>query len=538
VKFGPVPVGQAAGAILAHSLGLPGGTLKKGIVLGPREIARLREAGMAEVTVARLDGDDVHEDEAARAVAEALGGEGVTLERAFTGRANLFAGRAGVLRVLPEAVRAANSVDEAITVATLPQHAAVEAGRMVATVKIIPYAVPRASLAAVLEALAAHGPALSVAPFRPLRVALVSTRLPGTPEKVLDKTLRTLADRLAPAGATISAERRVAHEVEALTGALRELAGHDLVVVYGASAIADRRDVIPAAIEAAGGEIEHFGMPVDPGNLLALARIGGTPVLGAPGCARSPKENGFDWVLQRLLAGVAVTREDLVGMGVGGLLMEIVTRPQPREGGAPAPAENAGSIAAVLLAAGQSRRMGGPNKLLATLEGRPLVRIAAEAALASRARPVVVVTGHQAEEVRAALAGLDLLFVHNPGYAEGLSGSLRAGLGALGPEVEGALVMLSDMPEVTSAAIDRLIDAYDPAGGALIVVPTAEGRRGNPVLWSRRFFEPLMRVEGDVGGRHLIGTHAEVVAEVEIGRAVALDLDTPEALAAAGAVAR
>ncbi len=181
-------------------------------------------------------------------------------------------------------------------------------------------------------------------------------------------------------------------------------------IVFGASAIADRRDVIPAALESIGGHIEHFGMPVDPGNLLMIGDAAGHPVLGAPGCARSPKENGFDWVLMRLLAGLPVTREDITGLGVGGLLMEIVTRPQPREEPAP---ENGRNIAALVLAAGRSSRMGGPNKLLEKIAGRPLVRIVAEAALASRARPVIVVTGHQRERVEAALAGLPVTFVHN-----------------------------------------------------------------------------------------------------------------------------
>ncbi len=104
-----------------------------------------------------------------------------------------------------------------------------------------------------------------------------------------------------------------------------------MVIVFGASALCDFDDVIPAAIRAAGGEVLRAGMPVDPGNLLVLGRLGETPVIGAPGCARSPKENGFDWVLDRLIAGLDVTSDDIAGMGVGGLLMEIPTRPQPRE---------------------------------------------------------------------------------------------------------------------------------------------------------------------------------------------------------------
>ena len=202
----------------------------------------------------------------------------------------------------------------------------------------------------------------------------------------------------------------------------------------------------------------------------------------------------------RLLAGLPVSRADITGMGVGGLLMEIVTRPQPRV----EPMADGRRIAAVILAAGRSTRMGGPNKLTAEIGGRPLVRIAAQEALASRARPVVVVTGHQRERVEAVLTGLDVKRVHNPDFAAGLSTSLKVGLTALPPEIDGAIVCLGDMPQVRASLIDQLTAAFDPERGALVVVPSIEGKRGNPVVWSRRFFPELMALEGDVGARHLI----------------------------------
>jgi molybdenum cofactor cytidylyltransferase len=271
-------------------------------------------------------------------------------------------------------------------------------------------------------------------------------------------------------------------------------------------------------------------MPVDPGNLLMIGAANGRPVLGAPGCARSPKENGFDWVLMRLLAGLKVPREDITGLGVGGLLMEIVTRPQPREEPVP---EKGRNIAAIVLAAGRSSRMGGPNKLLAEIAGRPLVRIVVEEALASHARPVIVVTGHQRERVEAALAGLPVKFAHNPNFADGLGTSLKTGIAALPAEVDGVIVCLGDMPQVDAGLIDRLIGALDPDKGALVVVPTIDGKRGNPVVWSRRFFPDLMTVEGDIGARYLIGRYPEAVAEVPLsGTAAFTDVDTPEALLA------
>ena len=156
----------------------------------------------------------------------------------------------------------------------------------------------------------------------------------------------------------------------------------------------------PAGIVAAGGAVSHFGMPVDPGNLLLLGSLHGEPVVGLPSCARSPKVNGFDFVLQRLFAGLAVTGKDVMRMGVGGLLQEIPNRPQPRD------VENAPlrapRIAALVLAAGLSSRMGS-NKLLEGWRGHPLLRWTVEAALASDARPVIVVTGNEAPKIEAAL---------------------------------------------------------------------------------------------------------------------------------------
>ena len=186
-------------------------------------------------------------------------------------------------------------------------------------------------------------------------------------------------------------------------------------------------------------------------------------------------------------------------------------------------------IAVVVLAAGRSTRMGA-NKLLQDLDGFPLVRHAVQSAAASGLEPVVVVTGHEEPSVRAALHGLDVTFVSNPAYAEGLSTSLRAGIAALPETSDAAVVMLGDMPQVSAPLIQRLIAAYNPLEGSSIVVPTVDGKRGNPVLFDRRYFAEILALEGDVGARHLIGAHDDQVAELSVDdAAVFTDVDTPEA---------
>jgi molybdenum cofactor cytidylyltransferase len=280
-------------------------------------------------------------------------------------------------------------------------------------------------------------------------------------------------------------------------------------------------------------------MPVDPGNLLLLGRVAGKPVLGLPGCARSPKVNGFDWVLERLVAGVPVGPRDIMRMGAGGLLAEIPSRPLPRAEASPAPDTKVAEkrpapgprIGALLLAAGQSRRMGS-NKLLEDIDGRPMVVRTAQRLLSSRARPIVAVLGNQAEAVDAALGRLPVERVGNPAYAEGLSTSLKRGLAALPPDIDGVIVCLGDMPLVAGRDLDRLIAAFNPLEGRAIIVPTRRGKRGNPVLWARRFFPEMTELAGDVGAKHLIGEHAELVAEVEMDSDnVLVDIDTPDALA-------
>jgi molybdenum cofactor cytidylyltransferase len=530
MKFGPASPADAIGGVTVHTLRQGSLVLKKGTTIGPAEVEALNRAGVKEIVVVRLEAGDVSEDEAAASIAQAVAGEGVNVERAFTGRANLFAAQAGVLVVDRSAVDRINGVDEAITFATLAAFKPVVEGEMVATVKLIPFGVEAKLRDAAVDV--AGKDTLRIAPYVIKKVGVVSTLLPGLASKVIDKTLRVTAERLAPAGASIIAERRVPHDEADLAASIKELLGlgAELVIVFGASAIADRRDVIPAAITEIGGRIEHFGMPVDPGNLLLIGSAGGVPVLGAPGCARSPVENGFDWVLMRLLAGLKVTRTELTGMGVGGLLMEIVTRPQPRV----ADIEANRNVTAIVLAAGRSTRMGGPNKLLAEIDGRKLVRIVAEQALASKAAEVIVVTGHQAELVEQALTGLKVKFVRNPDFAGGLASSVKAGIAAVPENADGAIVCLGDMPLISAKLIDQLIENFAPDRGQLIAVPVSDGRRGNPVLWSRRFFKELMTLDGDVGARHLIAKHAEAVAEVPVdGQSAFLDIDTPQALEAA-----
>jgi molybdenum cofactor cytidylyltransferase len=531
MKFATFSLADAQGTILAHSAAIPGGVLKKGRRLSANDVAALQSTGLSSVMAAQLETGDITEDVAARRVAEALAGYGTRLAEAFTGRCNIYATAAGLVHFDPAAVAAVNA-DPRITIATLPAYDRVAAGDMIATVKIIPFAVPDTALA---TALAASAPArLAVAAFQHKRIGLVLTSLPATKASILAKRVKAIETRLNERGSTIAAEVRVPHTIAAVATAVKDLttAGCDPVLVFAASAIVDEGDVIPAGLVAAGGHIIRLGMPVDPGNLLLLGARKRTTVIGIPSCASSPKLNGFDWVLERVLAGLTVTSADIAAMGVGGLLKEIPTRPQPRSGDVAAPRQ-APRIACLVLAAGRATRMGA-NKLAADLVGKPIVRHVVDAAQESQCTDVIVVTGNEPDQVALALEGANgVQCVHNPDFAGGLSTSLRCGLAAVPAHVDGVIVALGDMPEVTAQHLNRLIAAFSPADNRSIIVPTRAGKRGNPVLWSRAFFADMAAVTGDTGAKHLLASAADQVAEIEIdSNAVLTDIDTPEALAA------
>ncbi|MCX7305407.1 MAG: molybdopterin-binding/glycosyltransferase family 2 protein [Hyphomicrobiales bacterium] len=533
MKFGPVQVRDAVGAILAHATEAGECRFPKAHRLTADDVGQLTQAGVRDVVVAVLSPGDLDENAAAGKLVAGMRFAGVEAKPAATGRVNLHAASAGVFTVDKGLVDALNAIDPAMTLATLADMKHVDKGDMVATMKIIPFAVP-GELVTRAVALLARAEIFTVHPYRAASVALVQTVLPGVKGSVLAKTARVIASRLARCGSGLSEELHIPHDATALSEALADLAARsDLVVVFGASALCDREDVIPAAIELAGGEVLRAGMPVDPGNLLVLGRLGRTPVVGAPGCARSPKENGFDWVLERLLAGVDVSSGDIASMGVGGLLMEIPTRPQPRDSRQRAGGER---VEAVVLAAGRSTRMGGPNKLMAHFDGKPLIRQTVDHARASGARGVLVVTGHQPARIRAALDALDVRFVHNADFASGLASSLKAGIAAVGDDADGALILLGDMPAVSSQVMNRLLSAFREADGRAIVRATHDGRRGNPVLLPRALFGAVSQLHGDTGARHLVEAGMMPVVDIEVGEGAMIDVDTREALERAGGV--
>ncbi|MEM7090638.1 MAG: molybdopterin-binding protein [Pseudomonadota bacterium] len=333
MKFGPVALADAQGAILAHSVQAGARKLRKGAVLSASDIADLAAAGLSTVTVARLDAGDVHENEAAEILARALVPDAdhacLSLSEPFTGRVNLLAAAPGVALLDAERIRDVNGINPMITVATVQSYQQMHPGGMIATVKIISYGVPRTDL---VRAAQLARSAVRLQPAIYANAGLIVTEICGT--RPGEKGVAAVRARVEALGMKLSDVVTVPHDTNSLANAIARISA-DLVLILTGSATSDPADIGPSALRQAGGRIERFGMPVDPGNLLFLGHLEHRPVVGLPGCARSPALNGADWVLSRLACGVGVTDADIADMGVGGLLKEIPTRPQPRAGRKP-----------------------------------------------------------------------------------------------------------------------------------------------------------------------------------------------------------
>ena len=523
--FGTVDIRNSEGCYLAHSLKTIEGRISKGTKVTAALATRLADQGIESVLVAQLEQGDVHEDDAARTLAQILNGCGVSLSSARTGRVNLFAEFEGLCQFDAQAIVAANAIDEGITVATLAENQWVLQGRMVATVKIIPYAVTQESLDKVLAALS--GSPITVSPAKPHSAVLIQTRLPSIKEPVLDKTRRVTENRLLPRAVELLHEQRCEHSVPDLLSVIRQSLERqpDWILIVGASAISDRADVIPEAIIAAGGTIDRYGIPVDPGNLLLLAHIGKTSLIGLPGCARSQRYNGLDMIIDRMACDVAVTNSWLSALSVGGLLTEIATRPAPR-----IDASRQQIVGIVVLAAGSSSRAGSINKLLANHGDAALVVHVANAARNSQADRVIAVTGYEQARVEQALAPTTIACHYNGAYASGMASSVMTGISTL-IDCDAVLICLGDMPHVSVDIINQLIDAYKSNPDKSIFLPVNNNRRGNPVLFSKVFFDTLLTLEGDTGAKKLVQQYPDEVFEVIVeSDAVLVDYDTVEEL--------
>jgi len=332
MKFGAVPVADAEGAILAHRLVNTDGhtVLQKGHFITADDVQTLQSMQLETVIVAQMEATDLHENEAALRVGNAIAGENIKVHVPGVGRATLTAEVRGTLHIDVPLLNQLNNIDESIAIATMYTHSLVDEGDLVALVKILPFAVPEGRIIDVEHTVVDRAPVLSIRPLKNCSVALIISGPEQSRERLIKSFHAPVENRLKHLNSTLSDLTYVSHESGAIASAIQAKLNHDLIIVCGISAIIDQEDIVPTALRQAGGSVTHFGVPVDPGNLLMLGYVGEVPVLGAPGCIKSPKTNVIDWILPRLISGERLTRADLVSMGHGGLLEDIGNRPMPR----------------------------------------------------------------------------------------------------------------------------------------------------------------------------------------------------------------
>ncbi len=334
MKFGPVPLEEAIGKVLAHNLVDERGhrLLGKGRLLSDADVGKIRQLGMQRVVVADPGPGDLDENEAARRVGAAVAGPGIRMVTPGVGRANLIARHHGPIAINVPALSILNNIDPGITLATLRNHTLVQPDELVTLVKIVPFGIPEGRIIDVESTARRLAPVVDQQKMMSLDAGLIISG-PDRAQERLRKALELpTRERLERLGSRLGAVRFTTHEPQGIAAAIRQQidSGVHLLLIGSVSAIIDRDDVVPAGLRLADGTVTHFGMPVDPGSLLMMGYVDEVPVIGAPGCIRSPRTNVIDLLLPRLLAGERLTRADLVDMGHGGLLEDIRERPMPR----------------------------------------------------------------------------------------------------------------------------------------------------------------------------------------------------------------
>ena len=522
---------ESKGSILAQSYNLSERKLSKGTRVSKAIVELLNKENIKSILCAVPDENDMDEDAAAEAISNAIDRNRIYAEEASTGRVNFRTPALGVVRYNRDLIKKINLVDESIAFSIVEHNQLLAKNDLIATLKIIPFFASKIYVERVVALLSKYE-IFKIHRLEEKKVDFIQTYYDWQKRSIFKATSNVTRSRLDALGCLLEKETLIPHDHESLCSEIKSSldSGAQVLLISGASAITDRSDYIPRAILSVGGEIIQYGLAVDPGNLLLIGQIGSTTVIGMPGCARSPKLNGFDWVLQLLMANIPITKEELADMGAGGLLMEIASRPLPRAL-SKSVYKRGKKIMGVILAAGNSTRMGKDNKLLRNVGDASLVRNTAVEMLNSDVDSCSIVLGYQSDKVAEVIKDLNISLILNPLWQEGQASSLKAALNTLDDTYSDLLIMLGDLPGVKSRHINTIIEEHLLTNNrrSKITIPSFNGKKGNPVIWGRSFFPDLSNLEGDVGGRALFNHHPAAINLLDMDDpAVVTDTDTPE----------
>jgi len=516
--FGKITVENTFGNILAHTINVGDKKFSKGKVILKKDITHLKNNGFDSIICAVADKKDIHEDKIAKLIAKCFINKSTIMEEPFTGRVNIIANHSGLLVIDKKLVNKFNAISEETTIATLSNYLKVNKGDILATIKIIPFYVKGVILQKIKTIKL--NKVLTVHPFKHRKVGLILTHNIKENSKLNAISVKRITARLEALNSKLYKVSTCKHDSLLISKNIKVMTKEkiDILLILGASAIVDINDKIPEAIKLCKGKIIRFGMPVDPGNLLLLGKIKNISVIGLPGCARSPNINGFDWVLERLIANYKITNNDISDMGVGGLLKTQNKKKKLNKN------YNFNNI---ILAAGQSKRMKKNNKLLMKYKDQSILSHVITASSKSKATKTIIVLGHQNELIEKHINDLDIIVANNSTYKKGLSSSLKKGISALPEDCDAAIIMLADMPKIKPELINNLIDNYDPLNNKCIVAPSYKGKRGNPILIGRKFFPDILNLQGDMGAKNILDKNSNNIYFIpQSDSSILIDIDT------------
>ena len=328
MQFGSIKLEKSEGSILAHSIKLENLNISKGTLLTENHIMDLRSKGVQSVVVARLENGDIEENKSAIIVSKAFSHNSLIFSKANTGRINIFSKHDGLLIYSVSSLISFNLIDEGIALALLTQNSFVKKKQLIGTLKVIPYSLPKKTILKFrrFENL------IIIKAVKEKKFSLIQTSHKNMKESLYKKTSIETKKRVENLSCFLLDDTICEHNEKELTSKISSIIKKDIdiLLISCASAVSDRNDILPKSIMNLGGNIIHFGLPVDPGNLLILASLNNKLIVGMPGCARSPSLNGLDLILRMLVTDIKIDKKIIASLGVGGLLKDTRLRPFPR----------------------------------------------------------------------------------------------------------------------------------------------------------------------------------------------------------------
>ncbi|MGD9638572.1 MAG: NTP transferase domain-containing protein [Alphaproteobacteria bacterium] len=536
MEFKDFPLHDALGVVTATCIALgEDNSIPAGKILDYTDVAMLKSAGYHFVCGAKIVSSDLLKNTAIVKLASAIAGNDTAYRIDDNGRCFIYAAKNGLANIDTERVERFNRSGQEVILATIPPFSQVSSGQMLAAVSLIPPAISEDNIEKYLKTTLGLGSIVNIAPYKPKKVYFIQSFLSQTNEDNEQAVLANIAARVASFGATVVEQSRCEHLKEEIYQALSNaLASNAEIIIFsGAFANYHKDDVIVKVLEEASFEVDNFFVPNFPGENILIANYKKyKKIIVLPDNCNKADYSAIDLILRRVMADCSVTYDSLIKTGAGGLLTKEAWQPVALDKIENLVKievdDNKEKIAVVILAAGKGARMMGDNKLLYELEdGKTIISNTVDAALKSKASPVVVVTGFEEDLITEELKDKDVIIIKNNDFTSGVSTSIKTGLEVLNQAINGAVILPGDMPFVTPEQINRLIEKFDPLDKKAVCVSTSKKVKSNPILWARSLFSVAKIVPENAHLHPVLVEHYDYLCEVPFASDdEALDVNT------------